>query len=40
MLMNFLTVAVLAPVCEEILFRGLIFRSFREVMPFGWAGVL
>lgn len=40
MLMNFLTVAVLAPVCEEILFRGLIFRSFREAMPFGWAGVL
>lgn len=35
-----LTVVILAPLCEEIIFRGLIFRAFRRALPFGAAGAL
>lgn len=40
MLMNVITVVLIAPVCEEILFRGMIFGSYRQVLPFVWAGGL
>ncbi len=31
---SILSIVLFAPVCEEILFRGMIFRSFEEAMPF------
>lgn len=40
MLMNVITVVLVAPICEEILFRGMIFQSYRQVLSFAWAGGL
>lgn len=28
---------VAAPVCEEFIFRGLVFRGLRRSLPLGWA---
>lgn len=33
-MISILSIVLFAPVCEEILFRGMILRSFEEAMPF------
>lgn len=34
-----ITVCIIAPICEEILFRGLIAKKLREIMP-SWLAVI
>ncbi len=33
-------VAIVGPVCEELLFRGAALRSFQRYLPFGWANLV
>ena len=37
---DFITVALAAGVCEEIMFRGVVFTAFVQRMPVVWAAVL
>ena len=37
---DFITVAVAAGVCEEIMFRGVVFTALVQRMPLVWAAVL
>lgn len=36
----FILAVFIAPICEEILIRGIMFRHFGKVMPIAFAGVL
>jgi membrane protease YdiL (CAAX protease family) len=40
LVLDLLSAAVLAPLWEETLFRGLLFTSFVQRMPFWWAATL
>ena len=37
LLLTFISLVILPPIAEEILFRGLVYTSLRKVMPFVWA---
>jgi len=35
----FILLAIIVPITEEVLFRGLMYTSFRKALPFIWAGL-
>ncbi|HUA13603.1 MAG TPA: type II CAAX endopeptidase family protein [Candidatus Sulfotelmatobacter sp.] len=37
LILTFISLVILPPIAEEILFRGLVYTSLRKVMPFIWA---